>query len=52
MEECEWCKDSGLLEHCHDTEWGIPCHDDNMLYEYLMLECMSAGLSYYQVEMI
>lgn len=46
MEKCQWCKDGGLLEHYHDTEWGIPCHDDQMLYEYLMLECMSAGLSW------
>lgn len=46
MEKCEWCKDGGLMEHCHDTEWGIPCHNDRLLYEYLILECMSAGLSW------
>lgn len=34
------------MEHYHDTEWGIPCHDDKMLFEYLMMEAMSAGLSW------
>lgn len=46
MKKCKWCQDGGLLEKYHDTEWGIPCHDDGMLYEYLMLEAMSAGLSW------
>lgn len=46
MEKCEWCRDGGLLEKYHDTEWGIPCHNDRMLFEYLMLEAMSAGLSW------
>ena len=44
--KCLWCQDGGLLEHYHDTEWGIPCHDDKMLFEYLMLEAMSCGLSW------
>ena len=44
--KCEWCKDGGLLEKYHDTEWGIPCHNDKLLFEYLMLECLSAGLSW------
>ena len=42
--KCQWCQDGGLLEHYHDTEWGIPCHDDKRLFEYLMLESMSCGL--------
>lgn len=44
--KCNWCEDGGLLERYHDTEWGIPYHSDKMLFEYLMLECMSAGLSW------
>ena len=44
--KCVWFEDGGLLEHYHDTEWGIPCHSDRLLFEYLMLECMSAGLSW------
>ena len=44
--KCQWCQDSGLLEHYHDTEWGIPCHSEKLLFEYLMLESMSCGLSW------
>ena len=44
--KCQWCQDNGLLEHYHDTEWGIPCHADRMLFEYLTLEAMSCGLSW------
>lgn len=44
--KCTWCQDGGMLEHYHDTEWGIPCHDDRRLFEYLMLEAMSCGLSW------
>lgn len=44
--KCQWCRDGGLLEQYHDTEWGIPCHDDRLLFEYLMLEAMSCGLSW------
>lgn len=46
VSKCDWCRDGGIMEHYHDTEWGIPCHNDKMLYEYLMMECMSAGLSW------
>ena len=34
------------MERYHDEEWGQPCHDDRLLFEYLMLEAMSAGLSW------
>ncbi len=30
----------------HDTEWGIPVHDDRHMFEHLMLECMQCGLSW------
>ncbi len=30
----------------HDSEWGIPEHDDKKLYELLILECFQAGLSW------
>lgn len=30
----------------HDTEWGVPCHDDRDLFERLMLEAFQAGLSW------
>ncbi|EGN55658.1 DNA-3-methyladenine glycosylase I [Hallella multisaccharivorax] len=44
--KCSWCQDGGPIEKYHDEEWGRPCHDDRLLYEYLMLEAMSAGLSW------
>ncbi len=44
--KCSWCVDGNLLEAYHDNEWGVPCHDDAALFEYLMLECMSCGLSW------
>ncbi len=30
----------------HDEEWSVPCHDDRKLYEFLILECFQAGLSW------
>ncbi|MFA8433242.1 MAG: DNA-3-methyladenine glycosylase I [Marinifilaceae bacterium] len=41
---CEW---SGH-EPCayHDTEWGVPVHDDRLLFEFLILEGAQAGLSW------
>ncbi|MGS2722745.1 DNA-3-methyladenine glycosylase I [Porticoccus sp. GXU_MW_L64] len=43
---CEWCGDSELYQHYHDTEWGVPCYDDNTLFEFLILESAQAGLSW------
>jgi len=42
---CEWAK-SVLAVVYHDTEWGIPQHDDRMLFEHLFLDTMQAGLSW------
>src|SRR6186997_598138 len=33
----------------HDTEWGVPLHDDRRLFEFLTLEAAQAGLSWYTV---
>ena len=33
----------------HDREWGVPIHDDTMLFEFLTLEAAQAGLSWYTV---
>jgi DNA-3-methyladenine glycosylase I len=42
---CPWGK--GLLERAyHDTEWGVPLHDDRRLFEFLVLEGAQAGLSW------
>ncbi len=33
----------------HDTEWGVPVHDDRRLFEFLTLEAAQAGLSWYTI---
>ena len=42
------CFGSGkpLYEQYHDTEWGIPVHDDQVLFEFLVLEGAQAGLAW------
>lgn len=34
------------MAHYHDTEWGVPAHDDRRLFEYLLLDAFQAGLSW------
>lgn len=43
---CDWCIKDPLYMTYHDTEWGNPLHDDNKLFELLILESMQAGLSW------
>lgn len=45
MKRCGWAKND-LAIHYHDTEWGVPQHDDRMLFEFLILEGAQAGLSW------
>ena len=45
-EICRWCKGDTMVEKYHNEEWGIACHNDQQLYEYLMLEAMSCELSW------
>jgi len=45
MERCPWAK-TDLYIHYHDTEWGVPVHDDRLLFEFLILEGAQAGLSW------
>ena len=42
---CTWPK-TELDIHYHDTEWGVPQHDDRVLFEFLILEGAQAGLSW------
>jgi DNA-3-methyladenine glycosylase I len=42
---CDWAKND-LAIHYHDTEWGVPLHDDRALFEFLILEGAQAGLSW------
>lgn len=43
---CPWCGDDPLYVAYHDHEWGVPCHDEAKLFEFLILEGMQAGLSW------
>jgi DNA-3-methyladenine glycosylase I len=43
---CPWTGSSTLMIAYHDNEWGIPCHDDQALFERLVLESFQAGLSW------
>ena len=45
MQRCAWPK-SELDIAYHDTEWGVPVHDDRLLFEMLILEGAQAGLSW------
>jgi DNA-3-methyladenine glycosylase I len=42
---CPWAK-SDLYIAYHDQEWGVPIHDDRLLFEFLILEGAQAGLSW------
>lgn len=43
---CVWCGDDPLYRAYHDQEWGVPVHDDRVLFEFLLLEGAQAGLSW------
>jgi DNA-3-methyladenine glycosylase I len=43
---CDWAGEDPLYCAYHDTEWGVPCHDDRKLFEMLILEGFQAGLSW------
>lgn len=43
---CPWAGDDPLMIAYHDREWGVPVHDDRLLFEFLVLEGAQAGLSW------
>lgn len=43
---CAWAGHDALYRQYHDTEWGVPLHDDQRLFEFLILEGAQAGLSW------
>ena len=43
---CAWCGADPLYQAYHDTEWGVPLHDERALFEFLILEGAQAGLSW------
>lgn len=42
---CAWAKGENYIAY-HDTEWGVPVHDDRLLFEFLILDGAQAGLSW------
>ncbi len=49
LKRCAWAGDDPLLISYHDREWGVPVHDDRLLFEFLVLEGAQAGLSWITV---
>ncbi len=45
---CAWATNDLLIRY-HDDEWGVPIHDDRLLFEFLILEGAQAGLSWQTV---
>lgn len=45
-ERCSWGQESSQMRTYHDTEWGVPQHNDQVLFEYIVLDSFQAGLSW------
>jgi DNA-3-methyladenine glycosylase I len=45
-QRCSWVGDDPAMVAYHDTEWGVPVHDDQKLFEFMVLDAMQAGLSW------
>ena len=43
---CDWARINDANRLYHDTEWGVPVHDDRLMFEHLTLECLQCGLSW------
>ncbi len=46
MKRCDWANSNPLEMKHHDKEWGVPIHDDRLLFEMLILESAQSGLSW------
>ncbi|MFK8043134.1 DNA-3-methyladenine glycosylase I [Congregibacter sp.] len=46
MQRCDWCGDDPLYMSYHDNEWGVPLRDEQLMFEFLVLEGAQAGLSW------
>jgi DNA-3-methyladenine glycosylase I len=46
INRCAWVGSDPLYLEYHDREWGVPVHDDRLLFEFLILEGAQAGLSW------
>src|ERR1700716_1961245 len=43
---CGWVGEDPLMIAYHDTEWGVPLHNDRKLFEFMVLDAMQAGLNW------
>jgi DNA-3-methyladenine glycosylase I len=43
---CGWVGEDALMIAYHDTEWGVPIHNDRKLFEFMVLDAMQAGLNW------
>lgn len=43
---CPWCELNDVMRAYHDTEWGVPLHDDKKFFEFFVLDTFQAGLSW------
>jgi DNA-3-methyladenine glycosylase I len=46
QQRCDWVGTDSLMVAYHDTEWGVPVHDDQKLFEFMVLDAMQAGLNF------
>lgn len=46
LKRCSWVGDNALMVAYHDKEWGVPCHNDRKLFQFLILEGAQAGLNW------
>src|SRR5271157_5384826 len=46
LKRCQWPGQDPLYLAYHDEEWGVPLHEDNRLFEMIVLESMQSGLSW------
>jgi DNA-3-methyladenine glycosylase I len=44
--QCTWPANDEQMLAYHDTEWGVPVHDDKKHFEFLVLDCFQAGLNW------
>lgn len=46
MKRCEWPGSDASMQEYHDKEWGTPLHDDQKLFEFMILDAFQAGLNW------
>jgi DNA-3-methyladenine glycosylase I len=49
LTRCPWCLGNDIMIEYHDTEWGVPLHDDQKHFEFIVLDGFQAGLSWLTV---